>query len=72
MSVTEVATALGLSRMTVYRMCNDGTLTFIRTGHNGTTYRITRESFEKHTTPAATTTAPPVIPGQTTITGEPA
>lgn len=67
MSVTEVATTLGLSRMTVYRMCNDGTLEFIRTGHNGTTYRITRESFEQHTRPA-NPTATPVIPGQTEIT----
>lgn len=70
LSVAEVARTLGLSRMTVYRMCADGTLDHIRTGRAGTTYRISRASFERHTATAAPRTAGPipVIPGQTEIT----
>jgi len=66
MSVAEVATALGLCKMTVYRMCTGGQLAHIRTGVNGKTYRILRTSFEQHATPTAP--APAVIPGQTAIT----
>jgi excisionase family DNA binding protein len=66
LSVSEVATALGLCKMTVYRMCNSGQLAHIRTGLHGKTYRILRSSFEQHTTPS-TAPAPAVIPGQTAI-----
>ena len=66
MSVADVATALGLSKMTVYRMCQSGQLAHIRTGRGGKTYRIPRVAFEQHTTPVAPDA--PVIPGQTVIT----
>jgi excisionase family DNA binding protein len=52
LSVADVARALGLSRMTVYRMCQSGALEHIRTGRGGKTYRIARSSYEQHTTPA--------------------
>lgn len=65
LSVSEVATALGLCKMTVYRMCRSGQLAHIRTGLHGKTYRILRASFEQHTTPEAP--APAAIPGQTVI-----
>jgi excisionase family DNA binding protein len=67
LSVADVARALGLSRMTVYRMCQSGALEHIRTGRGGKTYRIARSSYEQHTSPAATAPAPH-IPGQTEIT----
>lgn len=66
MSASEVARLLGLSRMTVYRMCDDGTLAHIRTGYRGRTYRILRTSYEQHTMPARPAGAPH-IPGQTEI-----
>jgi excisionase family DNA binding protein len=67
MSVAEVATALGLCKMTVYRMCQSGQLAHIRTGLRNKTYRILRASFEQHATPTVAP-APAVIPGQTEIT----
>lgn len=66
MTVAQVATALGLCKMTVYRMCQTGQLAHIRTGLRGKSYRILRASFEQHTVPQVP--APAVIPGQTTIT----
>lgn len=66
LSVAEVAHLLGLSRMTVYRMCQQGDFEYIRTGRAGRTYRITRSSFEQHTRPVQTP-APSRIPGQTEI-----
>lgn len=65
-TVSEVAQALDLSRMTVYRMCQDGTLTHIRTGRAGRTIRILRTSVEEHMRPVAPP-APANIPGQTVI-----
>lgn len=67
LSVADVARALGLSRMTVYRMCQSGALEHIRTGRGGKTYRIARSSYEQHTTPADSAPAPHV-PGQMEIT----
>jgi excisionase family DNA binding protein len=67
MSVAEVAAALGLTRMTVYRMCRSGVLVHILTGPAGKTYRILRTSFEEHITPKAP--APAHIPGQLPLIG---
>lgn len=66
LSVADVARILGLSKMTVYRMCKEGTLKHIRTGRAGQTYRICRKSFEQHRTPAVTD-IPSVIEGQQTF-----
>lgn len=66
LSVATVARVLGLSKMTVYRMCNDGTLAHIRTGRAGQTYRILRSSFEAHRTPAVPA-EPVAIDGQMTV-----
>lgn len=62
MSVAAVATSLGLSKMTVYRMCWSGDLAYIRTGPGKRVYRILRSSFESHATPVRNTPVP--IPGQ--------
>lgn len=67
MSVAEVATRLGLSKMTVYRMCWTGQLAHIRTGRNGRVYRILRSDYDRHATPVRNTPVP-VIPGQMEIT----
>lgn len=69
--VAHVAAVLGLSRMTVYRMCHDGTLPHIRTGRAGKTYRIPRSELDALRT--AVTAPAPVSPGQLSIaeTGAP-
>jgi excisionase family DNA binding protein len=68
LTVSDVAHVLGLSRMTVYRMCQAGSLPHIRTGLSGKTYRIPRAAFEDYQRTAAPTAGPtPVIPGQTEI-----
>lgn len=65
LTVAQVAAILGLSKMTVYRMCQEGTLAHIRTGARGKTYRIARTALDDHA--RAAQPAPAVIPGQTTI-----
>lgn len=65
LTVAEVATLLGLSKMTVYRMCQSGQLACFMTGVKSRTYRILRSSVEQHTTPAAP--APTAGPGQLEI-----
>lgn len=67
MSAGEVATALGLSKMTVYRMCDAGTLAHIRTGVGGKVYRILRVSYEQHIAAVKSPAPAPVIPGQSEI-----
>lgn len=67
LTVAEVAARLGLSKMTVYRMCDNGDLAHIRTGQAGRCYRILRTSYEQHAS-AFVAPAPAVIPGQTEIT----
>jgi excisionase family DNA binding protein len=67
MSVAEVARRLGLSKMTVYRMCWMGDLAHIRTGPGKRVYRILRSDYERHATPVRNAPVP-VIPGQTEIT----
>lgn len=67
LSVAEVAAALGLSKMTVYRMCQSGQFQHIRTGRCEKTYRILRTSFQQHTTPATIAPAPAAGPGQQAI-----
>lgn len=71
MSVAEVATALHLSKMTVYRMCENGQLAHIRTGRTGRIYRVLRADFERHAQPVRHQTAPVTIPGQTEICTRP-
>lgn len=67
-TVAEVAARLRLSKMTVYRMCDSGTIASIRIG--GRTIRIPAASFEAHLAglegrrPAPV----PVIAGQIIIT----
>lgn len=48
-SAAEVARVLGVCRLTVYRMCQAGTLEHIRTGATGKIYRISRASLDEHT-----------------------
>lgn len=67
MSVADVAKALGLSKMSVYRMCWTGELAYIRTGPGKRVYRILRSSFAQHATPVRNSPVP-IIPGQTEIT----
>jgi excisionase family DNA binding protein len=75
LTVTECATGLRLSPMTVYRMVAQGELAAIRTGVNGRTIRILRVSYEEHQHRAyagAPATAPvPMIPGQEPLAGIP-
>jgi excisionase family DNA binding protein len=52
-SAAEVAKILGVCRLTVYRMCQSGTLAHIRTGGTGKIYRILRTSLDQHLTPTA-------------------
>lgn len=66
LTVAEVARTLGLSKMTVYRMCDTGQLQHIRTGRTGRLYRISRKSFEQHRRPVDTS-IPSVIEGQMDI-----
>jgi excisionase family DNA binding protein len=66
-SVAEVAARLGLSKMTIYRMCDRGELASVRVGRM---YRINRAAyFERYgvDAPATQPPAPAVIPGQTVI-----
>lgn len=68
LTVAEVATLLRLSKMTVYRMCDEGTIASVRTGR-GRSIRIPAAAFARyraglegrHPEPA------PSIPGQTEI-----
>lgn len=57
---------LALSRMTVYRMVQDGTLPSIRTGTTGHTYRIPRREFAAYLREAGTP-RPAHVPGQMEI-----
>lgn len=66
-TVAEVATALRLSRMTIYRMVESGQLHGIRTGVRGKTIRIPAASVEQHERDAGQWTPVPNIPGQTAI-----
>lgn len=70
LTVSEVAETLRLSRMSVYRMCDDGTLPCIRVGHRGRTIRISAEAFNEYLAGlnGRRPEAPAVIPGQTEIT----
>lgn len=66
-TVAEVATALRLSRMTIYRMVESGQLEGIRTGVRGKTIRIPAASVAQHERDARQWTPVPNIPGQTAI-----
>ncbi|MFJ2307646.1 helix-turn-helix domain-containing protein [Streptomyces sp. NPDC087787] len=65
LTVLEVATALRLSRQTVYRMIALGEIDVVRTGIHGGTIRIPESALAAH---IETSSAPaPVIPGQMEI-----
>lgn len=67
LSVAEVAARLGLSKMTIYRMCDRGDIHSIRIGRM---YRITRSAYEQRYgvhTHTAQPPAPAVMPGQLTV-----
>lgn len=67
-TVAEVATNLRLSKMTVYRMCAEGTLPSIRTGR-GRTIRIPRDAYLRYKASLRGYREPITIgPGQTSIT----
>lgn len=70
LTVAEVATTLRLSKMTVYRMCDEGTIPSVRTGR-GRTIRIPTGAFARYRAglEGRRPEPAPVIPGQTEITG---
>lgn len=65
---SEVARSLGVSTMTVYRLCADQTIPCIRTGRTGRTIRINAADFALYLSSRTAGPAPaPVIPGQIEI-----